>query len=504
MIEKPTSRRDFVGTSATLALGAMIVPRHVLGGPGYQPPSRTLNIAVCGVGGMGMSNLSMLLSENIVALCDVDFGYVERSLAQRVKPARGEPKPEDVKLGEAYAKAAKYADFRVMLEKQKDIDAVVVATPDHLHAPIALAAMAAGKHVYVQKPLTYSVHEARLLAKAAAANPALATQMGNQGRSGEGSRRVNEIVASGVLGKISEVHVWTDRPVRYWAQGIPRPRNAGSPIPVAPLRPAWNLGTVENALRAAMQLNDYTPPAGMNWELYLGPVPDMPYHPAYHPFTWRGWIEFGTASLGDMGAHLLDQPFSALGLTTPTSIEASSTPWGGGEKTPASYPLAMTARYEFPAVGKRGPVTLHWYDGGLLPPRPAMLPDSEPLVAPLSDGGGGVFIGEKGIMFYETYGNKPRIFPEAIAKKAEAVPKTLPRVTTSHEMNWVNAAKGEGTTSSPFKEAAALTETMLLGIAALRAGQGKKVRYDGAAMAFTNAPDANQYLTRVYRKGWEL
>ena len=214
MIEKPTSRRDFVGASATLALGAMIVPRRVLGGPGYQPPSRTLNIAVVGAGGMGMSNMSMLLSENIVAVCDVDFGYVERSLAQRLTPRQGQPSAQDVKLGEAYRKAAKYADFRVMLEQQKDLDAVVVATPDHLHAPVALAAMAAGKHVYVQKPLTYSVHEARLLAKAAAANPALATQMGNQGRSGEGSKRVNEIVASGVLGKIHEVHVWTDRPVR--------------------------------------------------------------------------------------------------------------------------------------------------------------------------------------------------------------------------------------------------------------------------------------------------
>ena len=212
----------------------MIVPRVVLGGPGVRAPSAKLNIACVGIGGMGMSNMSQMLTENIVAVCDVDYAYVERSLEARLKPRQGPPSAENIQLGEAYARAAKYTDFREMLEKQKDIDAVMIATPDHLHATIALAAMSLGKHVYVQKPLAYSVHEVRLLQKAAAANPKLATQMGNQGHSMEGSHRINEIIASGVLGKIRQVHVWTDRPVRYWAQGIPRPRAANAPAPTEP------------------------------------------------------------------------------------------------------------------------------------------------------------------------------------------------------------------------------------------------------------------------------
>jgi predicted dehydrogenase len=500
------SRRDFVAGSSTLALGAMFVPRYVLGGTGYRAPSTKLNIAMVGIGGMGMSNMSQVLSENIVAICDVDFGYVERSLSGRIKPSRGEPSKESLQLGEAYTKAAKFDDYRKMLEQQKDIDAVMIATPDHMHATIALAAMSLGKHVYVQKPLAYSVYETRLLAKAAAANPKLATQMGNQGHSREGSHRITEIVNSGVLGKIHEVHVWTDRPVRYWAQGIPRPRAANAAAPTTPPnpRPQWNMGTVDNAVRAAMAANDMTPPPGFNWDLFLGAAPEIPYHPAYHPFAWRGWLDFGVGAIGDMGAHLIDQPYTSLGLTHPTSIVSSSSPWGGGEKTPATYPMATMVQYEFPEVGKRGPVKLFWYDGGLMPPRPAMLPDDAPMTNPGSDGGGGVFIGEKGIMFYETYGDKPRIYPESIAKKAEQLPVTLPRVTTSHEMNWVQAAKGEAIASSPFSQAAPLTETMLLAIAALRSGQGRKVLYDGATMKITNIPEANQFLTRQYRKGWEL
>lgn len=484
----------------------MIVPRTVLGGPGYTPPSAKLNIACVGIGGMGMNNMAQVLSENIVAVCDVDFPFVERALQGRLKPARGEPSAQNIQLGEAYAKAVKYDDYRKMLEQQKDIDAVMIATPDHMHAAIALAAMKAGKHVYVQKPLAFSVYETRLLSKMAAANPNLATQMGNQGHSMEGSHRITEIINSGVLGKIHEVHVWTDRPVRYWAQGIPRPRAANAPAPTTPPnpRPQWNMGTVDNAVRAAMAANAQTPPEGLNWDLYLGVAPEIPYHPAYHPFAWRGWLDFGVGAIGDMGAHLIDQPYTSLGLTWPTSITGSSSPWGGGAQNPASYPMATTVQFEYPAVGKRGPVKLFWYDGGLMPPRPAMLPDNVPMTNPGSDGGGGIFVGEKGIMFYETYGNGIRIFPEAVSKKATALPKTLPRITVSHEMNWVAAAKGEAKASSPFSLAAPLTETMLLGIAAIRAGQGVKLLYDAPNMAFTNMPEANKFLTREYRKGWEL
>ena len=507
-MSNPYNRRDFVADSAKLALGAMIVPRAVLGGNGYRAPSSKLNIACVGIGGMGMNNMSQVLGENVVAVCDVDFSYVERSLEGRLRPPKDQTvsSPESLKLKDAYTKAAKYADFREMLDKQRDIDAVMIATPDHMHAKIALTAMAMGKSVYVQKPLAYSVQETRLLAKAAAANPKLATQMGNQGHSMEGSRRINEIIASGVLGKVHEVHVWTDRPVRYWAQGIPRPRPESAPAPTAQAapRPQWNMGTVDRAVLAAMDSNEHTPPPGMDWNLYLGVAPEIPYHPAYHPFAWRGWIDFGVGAIGDMGAHLIDQPFTALQLTTPVSIVASSSPWGGGNAKPASYPMATVVQYEYAAVGSRGPVKLFWYDGGLLPPRPAMLPDDAPMTNPGSDGGGGVFIGEKGIMFYETYGNNPRIYPESTAQAAAKVAKTFPRVATSHEMNWVGAAKGENSASSPFSQAAPLTETMLLGIAALRAGQGKKIIYDGPNMNITNAPEANVFLTREYRKGWEL
>jgi len=505
-MSNPYSRRDFVGDTTKLAFGAMIVPRHVLGGPGYIAPSAKLNIACVGIGGMGMSNMAQMLDENIVAVCDVDYPFVERALSGRLKPARGEVTPQNIKLGEAYTKATKYADYRVMLEKQKDIDAVLIATPDHMHAHIAHMAMKMGKHVYVQKPLTYSVYEARLLAKTAAETKVV-TQMGNQGHSAEGTRRINEIIASGVLGRIREVHVWTDRPVRYWAQGIPRPVAPGTQSPaVAPENPniprQWNKQTVDRAVLAAMAINPSSPPPGFDWNLFLGAAPEIPYHPAYHPFAWRGWTDFGVGAIGDMGAHLMDQSFWSLGLDYPTSISASSSPWGGAAANPSTYPLAMMVQYEFAARGKEPPVKMYWYDGGLTPPRPDMLPADAALSA--GDGGGGVFIGEKGILTHETYGANPKIYPDSIAKKAAAVPTTFARITGTHEGNWIAACKGEDKASCPFDYAAKLTETMLLGIVALRTGQGRKLLYDGPNMKVTNIPERIQYLTRVYRKGWEL
>jgi predicted dehydrogenase len=383
--------------------------------------------------------------------------------------------------------------------------------------------MRAGKHVYVQKPLAATVHESRLLARTARELPKVVTQMGNQGHSGEGTRRIREWIAAGIIGPVQEVHVWTDRPVRYWAQGIPRPEaphasvtpaastaSAPPPAPLAlsdgvalpPAPPRWNMRTVDNAVLAAMAANPQAPPPGLDWDLYCGPVPVIPYHPAYHPFSWRGWTDFGVGAIGDMGAHLIDQPYWALDLTQPTSVSASSTPWGGPANDPASYPLAMTAEYEFPANGRRGPVRMFWYDGGLMPPRPAFLPDDQTL--PRSDGGGGVFIGERGILIYETYGNNPRVFPESLREAAERVPKTIARVDVPHEVNWARACKQQGEATSPFAYAAALNETMLLPIIALRAGQGRKLRYDAAAMSFPDAPEANPFLTRRYRDGWSL
>jgi predicted dehydrogenase len=508
------SRRDFVSDSAKLALGAMIIPRHVLGAtPTRRAPSDTLNFACVGFGGMGMSNVAELVDagENLVAVCDVDSAYVERQLAGRLRPRDGVVSPSAIKLRDAYVKSAKYADFREMLDKQRDIQAVIIATPDHLHAPIAVAAMKAGKHVYVQKPLTYSVYESRLLARLAG-ETRVATQMGNQGHSREGTRRIHDWINAGVIGPVREVHIWTDRPQRYWAQGIPGPTNIPAPqttpaaaapatgqpaLPPAP--PSWNVRTVERAVLSAMAANPMDLPAGLSWDLFLGPAPsDIPYHPAYHPFSWRGWVPFGVSAIGDMGAHLMDQAIWSLGLTLPTAITSNSTPWGGPAANPASYPLAMTTRYEFAARGVMPPVTMYWYDGGLSPMILSEVPRPE------GDGGGAVFVGEKGYLTHQTYGDAPKIYPASLAAEAEQVPKSYPRVDTGHEVNWARACKGEATASCPFDYAAPLTEVMLLGIVALRAGQNKRIEYDAANMRVTNAPEANQYLTREYRAGWAI
>ncbi len=498
----PVSRRDFLSTTGSAAFGAMVLPRHIaLGGP--RAPSATLNVACVGVGGMGMNNMQQLLGENVVAVCDVDFSFVERGLANRLRPRDGVVPPAATRLQEAYTRAAKFTDFRVMLERQPGIDAVMIATPDHTHAVIAQAAMELGKHVYVQKPLTWSVYEARLLARTAAANRVV-TQMGNQGHSMDGTRRLVEIVRSGILGPIHAVHVWTDRPVRYWAQGIPRPPREAPTLPaIDPANPPrWNMGTVERAVTAMMASHPQSPPPGLDWDLFLGPAQEVPYHPAYHPFSWRGWVDFGGGALGDMGAHLVDQAYWALELTQPTAITTSSSPWGGPADNPATFPLAVAAEYEYPARGSAPPLKLFWYDGGLMPPRPPFLPDEVAL--PRGDGGGGVFVGERGILTYETYGNRPTVYPASVAAEAEAVPQSIARVTTGHEANWAAACKGEVEVSCPFSYAAPLTESMLLGMAALRAGAGKKVLYDSAAMRFTNDDKANAALTREYRAGWRI
>ena len=500
------SRRDFVVDLSKIAVAAsvapMIVPRHVLG-RGYRAPSDTLNVAIVGAGGMGMSNWSEILKagENVVAICDVDFPFVERSIAGRLRPPQGQtaPNPDAVAVKESYEKATKHADSRKMLEENKGIDAVVVATPDHMHAPIAAMAMRAGKHVYVQKPLTYSVHEARALARIAAETK-VATQMGNQGHSWEGTRRIRDWVKAGVVGNVKEVHVWTDRPLRYWPQGIPRPVAPPAvqpPNPNAP-PPRWSARTVEVAILEKMATHPQTPPPGLDWDLFLGVAKPVPYHPVYHPFSWRGWTDFGVSAIGDMGAHLMDQPYWALDLRYPTTVVASSTPWGAPANNPGSYPMAMTARYEFPNPQRgKAPITMFWYDGGLMPE----LREEVPI--PGGDGGGGIIVGEKGYITYETYGNNPKVFPQSLQERADKAPKVTPRIAEkSHEANWAEAAKGKAQASSPFEYAARLTEVMLLGIVALRAGVGKRIQYDGASMKVTNIPEANQWLTREYREGW--
>src|SRR3954463_7782509 len=383
MASKKT-RREFVSDSGKVAAAAMflpgeiptIVPRHVLGGKGHTAPSDKLNIAICGVGGMGRGNAGALLSENLVAFCDVDIGASEKQINQDAQPGRdGRINERGVALLASFNKANKYSDFRELLANQKDLDAVLVATPDHNHATVASHAMRAGKHVYVQKPLTYSVYEARLLSRLARENPKLVTQMGNQGHSADGTRNVVEWMRAGLIGPVREVHVYTDRPARFWAQGLPRPLSPDTPIPPLP-EGRWGVSQVSRALATGLAQVYTPPPEGLRWDLYLGPVAeDIPYHPIYHPFNWRGWVDFGVSALGDMGAHLIDQAYWSLGLTQPTSIEATSSLWGTMTIPPApgamepdgrggtrpararqkqvGYPMASTVHYQFPAVGNR-------------------------------------------------------------------------------------------------------------------------------------------------------
>jgi predicted dehydrogenase len=386
---------------------------------------------------------------------------------------------------EALPKAARHQDYRRMLEQQKDIDAIVVATPDHLHAGIALAAMDLGKHVYVEKPLTWSVAEARQLARRAAETK-VATQMGNQGHSLDEGRTAVEYIWAGAIGEVKEVHVWTNRPLGYWPQGVPRP--APLKTPVEDLR--WN-GPGINARLGAAMMGNYPLPEGLAWDLFLGPAPFVEYHPVYHPFNWRGWVDWGAGPLGDMGAHLIDHAYWALDLGLPTTIETVSTPFNG-----LSFPHATSTVYEFPARGKRPAVKMTWYDGGFLPPKPVEIGDEE-----LNKGGGTLVVGTKGKLLIDTYGAKPRLLPTTLHESFGTPARKLARIPyESHEMNWVEAAKGTTPASCPFEYAARLTEVMLLGIVSLRAG--KKIAYDAANMRVTNDAGANEFLSRAPRTGW--
>jgi len=491
------TRRDFLAKGSAAAFGAMIVPRHVLGGPGHQAPSDTLNVAIVGAGGMGAENAQQLGSENIVAVCDLDFGYVEKKVEERLTDNDGKPREKGHRWKEQFEAATRYGDFREMLARERDLDAVVIATPDHLHAVMAQACMEEGKHVYVQKPLTWSVHEARVLDRVAR-ETGVVTQMGNQGHSSDDARLINEWVQAGVIGAVREVHVWTNRPV--WPQGLPKPVYPPTERNYDEMT-SWWPGDVAGLVAEAIG-GDFHPPQGFDFDAWKGPaVTELGYHPIFHPFHWRGWVPFGVGALGDMGAHLVDHPYWALELGLPTAIETTSTPWGGGSEDPVTYPLATAVHYEFPRRGILPPVTMHWYDGGLMPKRPVELPDD----VELDRGGGVIFQGERGILVHETYGRNPRLFPEGLQEEADAVPPSYDRVPEEgHEMNWARACKGLEAPVSPFSYAAPLTETMLLGLVALRAGQGRKIHYDAEAMRVTDMAEANRYLTREYRPGWEV
>nr|WP_317892512.1 Gfo/Idh/MocA family oxidoreductase [uncultured Sphingomonas sp.] len=461
------TRRDWLGGAAATA-GLIAIPGEAAAR--RLRPSDRVNVAVIGAGGMGAQNMAKLTSQNIVALADVDFDHVAKSFVDNKGVARPEMQP----LKAAYDRAARFADYRRMFDARKDIDAVVIATPDHHHAIAAKQAMERGLHVYVQKPLTYTVREGRTLLEVARRNPKLVTQMGNQGHSGDDGRRVVEWIRAGVIGRVREVHVWTNRPL--WPQGEARP--------------------------AAV-----TAPSSLDWSLWLGPAPvDWGYHPDYAHFNWRGWVPFGVGSLGDMGAHLVDFPVWALEPGLPTRIETRHSRWGGDTdiwdgKPPAdlgSYPLANITTYQF-GRAKNGPLTMTWYDGGLMPPTPTAMP----LTARMNPDGGVLYVGERGMLMHETYGEKPVLIGDGVAERAAAVPMSLPRILggrDGHEMNWIRAIRGEEAISSPFSVAVPLTETMLLGMVALRADQ--PIEYDGDRI--TNVAEANQFLDREYRKGWAL
>lgn len=422
-----------------MASAATIVPRHVLGGVGYKAPSDTLVIAGVGVGGMGRIYIENVASENIAVLCDVDHGFAKRTF-------------------DLYPDAVTYYDYRRMLEREQGIDAVVIGTPDHTHAVIAMAAMELGKHVYCAKPLTRTVYESRKLMHAAR-EAGVATQMSTQGQAGDGPRRLREMIGADAIGGVHTVHIWSNRPI--WPQGVDRPEE-----------------------HVAM-------PDQLRWDLWLGPAPDRPYHPAYHPFRHRGWIDFGTGALGDMGCHGFDPIFRALELGAPTSVYASST-----AITSESFPSASVVHYEFAARGNKPPVHLIWYDGGLKPPRPEGMEDGKELGVD-----GLIFEGEKGVIMSGFTGQNPHLVPESEMAHFNPPPQTIPS-SIGHYNEWIRACKGGEAAPCNFDWGAPLTEIVLLGNVALRTK--RKLNWDGTNGRFIGDDDANAFIQEPYRAGWTL
>lgn len=446
-------RRNFMTASAASAALAMGSPRLLRAAP-RRSANEKLNIAGVGVGGMGGHNLNVCGSENIVALCDVDAaGYAAGTIKK-------------------YPKAKLYKDFRVMLDKQKDIDAVIVATPDHSHAVIALAAMERGKHVYVQKPMAHSIEEARRMTESARKNKVM-TQMGNQGHSGEGVRLICEWIRDGAIGAVRKVHAWTNRPV--WPQSVEVGRPTDKP----------------------------KAPASLDWDLWIGPAAMRPYHPTYHPGTWRAWCDFGTGSLGDLGCHIMDPAFWALKLKYPVSAEGCiSTYWKGlWKKTDPKneqFPRSTIVRYKFPARGDMPPVKLTWWDGGMMPPRPEQLEKGRRMG---DSDGGMLFIGDKGVLMCGCYGRSPRLIPETRMKAYKRPARTIERVSGGHEQDWLRACKTGKPAGSNFDFAGPFTESVLMGNLAIRY-PNRELLWDGKKMKVTNDKDANSYVRRAYRKGW--
>jgi predicted dehydrogenase len=468
---KETSRRTFLRGSAGIAAFS-IVPRHVLGGPGFVAPSERVAVAIIGAGGMGTSNAKSLLAEpeaQIVAVCDVAERTDLKAFWYRYEAGR---KPVKALVEAHYGKAspnyrcADYEDFRVMLEKEKGIDAILCATPDHLHAFVSTVAMRMGKHVYCEKPLGHSVWEVRQMARVAK-ETGVATQMGNQGHSGTGIRMTCEWIWDGAIGPIREVHVWSDAGRWDWLRKSP-----GRPAETPPV------------------------PAGFNWDLWLGPREHRPYHPAYAPYAWRGWWAFGTGTIGDMACHNLDPAVWALNLERPLSVEATST---GVDDEAIS--IAGLYTYQFGPRGDQPPVKVTWYDGGLRPSIPERLDPDDPRQRLGERNDGILFVGDKGYITCPGWSGTPRLLPLELHKAYKRPAPTLPRVK-GHHADWLSACKGGPAASANFEYSARLTELVLLGNVALRTG--KKLIWDAAEMRATNAPEADKFLKGTYRKGWEL
>ena len=462
------SRRNFIKNTSVAAAGFFIVPRHVLG-RGFIAPSDKLYIAGIGVGGKGESDLAGFAKSpnaNIIALCDVDDRQAVKSRA-------------------SFPQAKYYKDFREMLEKEKkNIDAVSVSTPDHTHAVAALAAMQLGKHVYVQKPLTHDIYEARMLTTAASKYKVV-TQMGNQGASGNGVRTMMEWYKAGLIGEAVDIYCWTNRPI--WPQGF------GKPV-----------------------TKDEIPPE-LDWKLWLGPNEFEEYHKEFVPFNWRGYHSFGTGALGDMGCHIIDPAFKTVGLGYPSEVECSVVnlyeKMGTASYHPESFPAASTLKLKFPGKNGKKDVLLHWMDGGIMPERPEELSPEEQMG---DRGGGAIIVGTKGKMMCSTYGNNPLLLPTARTKE-NILPETIARVPEGHYVQWVNACMagyGKKELSSSFDYAGPLTETILMGNLALRSWNikndkgaftgRKKLLWDAANMKITNFDEANQFVKRDYKNNYSL
>ncbi|MBI4658038.1 MAG: Gfo/Idh/MocA family oxidoreductase [Verrucomicrobia bacterium] len=442
------TRREFVSAAGAMAAGFAVVPRYVVAGSGQTPPSEKLNIAGIGVGGMGAGDIGAVApGNNMVALCDVD----QRRAAQTTQK---------------FPEAKPYRDFRKMFdEMEKKIDAVVVATPDHNHAVAAMAAIKRGKHVYCEKPLAHSVHEVRALMKAAQEHKVV-TQLGNQGHSFDTIRDFCEWIWDGAIGKVHTIHLGCS---------------------------AVNSGL--DRLSRLKEVHDVPPT--LDWDQWLGPALDRPYHPAYLPGSWRGWVPFGNGTVGDWTCHVVDPVFWALDLGAPATIQASVKNYDPKTQGDA-FPKGEVLTYEFPPKGKRGAITMHWYSGTERIPRPPELEADEKSVDT-----GAVVIGDKGTIIYGSHGAaRVRIIPEAKMMAYKRPDKTIPRVK-EHHYDWLRAIRNGTKAGSDFSYGGPLTELAMLGVIAIKL-PGAKLEWDAENMRFKNSAEANQHINPPYRKGWTL